>query len=298
MADDSKEFFMKFRSLSTLVCAALTSLMATTLTTSAFAQDPPPADSGTGTATGTGATGGSTTFTTARTSQAKPHERDNKDDDGLSDHEKVVGRFAVGYLGVSDIPLPTATLGGANPTLADGKVSAPVIGVRYWLNPRIGIDGGLGIGWSGGSAEQVNGNTTTTTTIASRFGVLLHAGVPVALVSAKHYTFIVVPELNVGFATSSVAPPTIPGQAAGANVSLSGFKLDIGARAGTEIHFGFIGVPQLALQATVGVAFSTQSQSAKRDNFSQSASATTIGTTVQADPWSLFTKNISALYYF
>jgi hypothetical protein len=291
---------MNFRSLSTLVCTALASLMATTLTTSAFAQDPPPADTGTATGTSTGtATGtGSTTFTTARTSQAKPHERDNKDDDGLSDHEKVVGRFAVGYLGVSDIPLPTANIAGTNITLGDGKVSAPVVGVRYWLNPRIGIDGGIGIGWSGGSAEQVNGNTTTTTNIASRFGVLLHAGVPVALVSAKHYTFIVVPELNVGFASSSVAPPTIPGQAAGANVSLSGFKLDIGARAGAEIQFGFIGVPQLALQATVGLAFSTQSQSAKRDNFSQSASSTAIGTTVQADPWSLFTKNISALYYF
>jgi hypothetical protein len=294
MADDSKEFFMKFRSLSTLVCAALSSLMATTLTTSAFAQDPPPADTGTGTATGTA--GGSTTFTTARTSQAKPHERDNKDDDGLSDHEKVIGRFAVGYLGVSDIPLPNE--GGLTNIRADtGIVSAPVVGARYWINPRIGIDGGLGIGWSGGSSENVNGNTTVSTTVASRFGVLLHAGVPVALVSAKHYTFIVVPELNVGFATSSIAPP--PGAAPNTpNISLSGFKLDIGARAGAEIHFGFIGVPQLSLQATVGAAFTTQSKSAKRDNVSQSISGTTIGTTVQADPWSLFTKNISALYYF
>jgi hypothetical protein len=292
--------------------AALISVLAAT----AHAQD---GNTGTGTGDGSGSGGTTTTTTTTApagssvsvkattTVGAKP-----ADDDALTDHEKVVGRFAIGYLGVTEVPLPTI---GAVPTVTQGQpvgfptgnnlgatVSAPVIGARYWLTPRFGIDGGIGFGWSTGSDESVQGNTTTTTDRSGRFGFLLHGGVPIALVSGKHYTFEVIPEFNVGFGTTSAAATVPPGApntvSAGPNASASGFRLDIGARAGAEIHFGFIGVPQLALQATVGLNFQTASASVKREGNSQSTSTTGLGTTVQADPWALFTKNIAALYYF
>ena len=37
------------------------------------------------------------------------------------------------------------------------------------------------------------------------------------------------------------------------DTSLTGSRIEIGARAGAEIQFGFIGVPQLALQGSIGV---------------------------------------------
>jgi len=73
---------------------------------------------------------------------------------------------------------------------------------------------------------------------------------------------------------------------------------------GGQIQFGFIGVPELALQASVGLNFRHQVWSASQDaanNVPASSSsdrASNIGTTVQSDPWALFTNNISAIYYF
>lgn len=263
--------------------------------------------SGSGSTSGSASASGSGSGVRASASATKPAAAD---DDGMTDHERVVGRFAVGYMGASDLPLPVITSVPAVPqgqapgraVSTAGTLNAPVIGARYWLTPRFGIDAGLGIGWSAGSTENVAGNTTVSTDKAARFGFILHGGVPIALVSAKHYTFQVVPEFNVGYATTSgraVIPPGSPNTlTAGPDASASAFRLDIGARAGAEIHFGFIGVPQLALQATVGLYFQTVSTNVKRDTFSDSDSSTGIGTTVQADPWALFTKNISALYYF
>jgi hypothetical protein len=79
--------------------------------------------------------------------------------------------------------------------------------------------------------------------------------------------------------------------------------LDIGARAGAELHFGFIDVPQLSLQGGVGLAFAIDNTSAS--NFSGSDPAeefedktTSFGTTLAGNPWDIFTGNISALYYF
>jgi len=56
-----------------------------------------------------------------------------------------------------------------------------------------------------------------------------------------------VPEGTIAFANGTIKSPpagtaTVPDQ------ELRGFKLDLGARAGAEIHFGFIGIPQLSLQ--------------------------------------------------
>jgi hypothetical protein len=83
------------------------------------------------------------------------------------------------------------------------------------------------------------------------------------------------------------------------SVSGSGFHLDIGARAGAEIHFGFIDIPQLSLQGSVGAAFAIDSvgfEDVAGEEYD--ASFTSIGTTLQDNPWNIFTSNVAAIYYF
>ena len=142
---------------------------------------------------------------------------------GNSDHSQMVGRFAVGYLG-------RQTIGAGDHTLV-----APVIGARYWLDNMIGIDAGLGFNFSSGSINDTDKAGVTV--------MMFHAGVPLNLADAGHFSFQVVPEATIGFANV--------GEVAG--VSHDGFLLSLGARAGAEIHFGFMNIPQLSLQGSVGL---------------------------------------------
>lgn len=116
-------------------------------------------------------------------------------------------------------------------------------------------------------------------------------GVPLSLASYNHFSFQVVPEANVGFGS---------GKAADGDISHSGFQLDVGARAGAEIQFGFIGIPQLSLQGSVGLLFGLQSSKTENDqnNSEVSVSRTFLNTTVGDNPWNIFTSNVAALYYF
>ena len=255
----------------------------------AFAQDtPPPAPA---------ADGGLpppkvTTSTTIQTATAPKKE----EEDPTSDHEKVVGHIGVGYLGFTNLPIAAGGTGGA-PTR--GNVPAPTVGVRWWLSEKLGLDLGVGVGITGGSIETVNGNQTVTTDVAGVFGLVFHGGVPLVFAHQKHMKFLVIPELNIGFATQTESA------AAGTNaadITRNGFHLDLGGRIGTEIHFGFIGVPQLSLQATVGLNFRRDAWKVKQDQpnggtNSASVGETAFGTTVQGDPWAVFVNNISAIYY-
>ena len=105
----------------------------------AFAQD---------TTTGTAGAGGTATAEgtlpppkvvtkTVEPTTAAPAKKVEEDE--VSDHEKVVGHIGVGYLGLTTLPLAP---GNGIPA----TVSAPVIGVRYWLAEKIGLDLGLGFG--------------------------------------------------------------------------------------------------------------------------------------------------------
>jgi hypothetical protein len=218
-------------------------------------------------------------------------------DSNTPDHEGVIGHFAVGYMGISQLPIGgfgAAGGGGAAAAFAQNTITAPVIGVRYWLNRMIGIDGGIGFGLASGGTAVNNGNTEVDTDQPSSLGFALHGGVPLAFSHGKHYSFELIPEANVGFTSGTI-------KAAAANTpdtNLSGFRLDLGARVGTEIYFGFIGIPQLSLQASVGAYFTHQAWKVSQGNTSESITATTLGTSVQGAPWAIFVNNISALYYF
>ncbi len=205
-----------------------------------------------------------------------------------TDHAAVVGHLAVGYMGVQDVTM-AATSGTSTVTL-----KAPVVGVRYWLNDKIGLDAGLGLAVKGGSKTTTVVNTANTTDEPGAFAFVFHAGLPYVLTAKKHYSFQVIPELNVGFASQTEASTTT----SDLDKKYSGLRLDIGARAGAEIQFGFIGVPNLALQGSVGAFFKYAHTGYSTKDLAINTSSTSIGTSVGDKPWDIFTGNVSALYYF
>jgi hypothetical protein len=206
---------------------------------------------------------------------------------GPTDHSRFVGDFAIGFLGLQTINI--ADVAGTGTT----AVNAPVIGARYWLDEGMGIDAGIGFNFGTGSSEVETGGATTETDDPQPTAIILHGGVPFALAASQYFVFELIPELNVGFAGNTV-------EQAGGDVTLRGFHLDIGARAGAEVHFGFIDLPQLSLQAGIGVALAYDSTSSENEatDTTVSSSGTFFGTTVGNDPWDIFTSSISALYYF
>jgi hypothetical protein len=165
-------------------------------------------------------------------------------------------------------------------------IPTSVIGVRYWLSDMLGIDAGIGFGIASASTKDAMGMSTDA---PSWHAFMLHGGVPLSLASAGHFSFQIVPELNLGFAGSSQT-------VAGMDSSVSAIHFDIGARAGAEIHFGFINVPQLSLQGSVG--WRVNMESASTDPGDGGASAFNIATSVGDNPWNIFTSNVAALYYF
>jgi len=280
---------VKFGTMGILAgCAALT------LSSAALAQDAAVGGTATATTTTTTTTApvatpapASATPAPAQTGMALPGA-DATVAPGGRDHDQVVGHFGVGYMGRRSIVINPALDAAGNP----GTVDAPIIGMRYWLDPMIGIDAGIGLLFSSGSVKTDPGGNSTDLQGYTVF--MLHGGVPLALAGSKHFSFQIVPELNLGLASSTIAGGM-------ADTDLSGFHLDLGARAGTEIQFGFIGIPELSLQAGVGLALAydrVKATTKTTPEASTTVSQTRLGTSVGDNPWNIFTGNVAALYYF
>jgi hypothetical protein len=164
----------------------------------------------------------------------------------------------------------------------------------------IGIDAGIGLSMIGGTIKDGD-PATPDLKRASFTGFLIHGGVPLALASADHFTFEVIPEINLGFAGGS---QDTNGAVAG-KIEYSGFHFDLGARVGAEIHFGFIKIPQLSLVASVGLRYDNDSGKTENSQvpagnatIKTSTSRSELHTTVGSNPWAIFTDNVAALYYF
>jgi len=227
-------------------------------------------------------------------------------DEGDTDHDRFIGHLGVTYFDITALPISNALPDPGNGMPAQpgpggitaGTVNAPVIGVRYWFQRMIGIDVGLGLGIAGGTTEAIANNVDTTVDKISSTGFALHGGVPIAFAEGRHYTFLAIPEVNLGFTSATFKPTQVPNGPGLPEQDLSGFLFDIGARVGAEIHFGFMGVPQLALQATVGLSYRRSVYKWSSVNNSASDGTNTFGTNVNADPWAIFKDAISATYYF
>ncbi len=227
----------------------------------------------------------------------KKKPKPEKSDDDKTNHERVVGHFGFSWFGVSSIPLgigsPTGTT--AVPAITLGTpitVSAPAVGIRYWLSNTVGIDAGIGLGYTGGSVT----NNNVSVDKLGAFGFLIHAGLPLALASGKHISLQLTPETNLGFSHAAVAA-TVENNAPPA-ASLGGVRFDLGARIGGEIQFGFIGIPELALEGSIGAFFTYQQSSVTVGSANNTNSSIALTTANFHDPWDFFTSVVAARYYF
>jgi hypothetical protein len=211
-----------------------------------------------------------------------------------SDHEAMVGHIAFGYLGYVNIPY--GEMGSPAANTSPQAAVAPVIGMRLWLNPTLGLDAGLGLSTTFGTHKVEDPTTTTSTNHTAPTGLAVHFGMPLALKAVRHYTFEMIPEMNIGYATQSDIP-------AGTNLGIdrTGMHVDLGARVGAELHFGFIGIPELSLVGSVGVRVNlTQTKTEDRTTGTTRTTSdgrTVIETTVGDNPWNIFIGNVSAFYY-
>ncbi|NUQ79136.1 MAG: hypothetical protein HUU21_36950, partial [Polyangiaceae bacterium] len=223
-----------------------------------------------------------------------------------TDHERVVRRVGLGFLGISDLPIavaePTGTEDSAglspNDRVIVDVVSAPTLGARFWLTRRFGIDAGLGFSYRGGSTSSELGSSTADVTKQSVLGFLVHAGAPIMITELSHMALLVIPGVTFGMASSDVEP--LFEENAPPPAELRGYRLDVGVRAGAEIHFGFMGLPNLALEAGIGLIFTSEWASATVGDQSVVDHSMRLTTTSFSDPWDIFrgVGSVSARYYF
>ena len=187
-------------------------------------------------------------------------------------------RWAIGYVGMSQVPV-------GSPMIQD--ITAPAIGVRYWATPKVGVDFAVGFSWSGGSVDA-GGMLTDKDSVS---GYLVQAGAPLALSTHRHVSFQVIPYLAYAQGQTSLGTGT-------AAIDFSGLRFDVGVRSGLEVFFGFIGIPELSLSATVGLQFEIRRYTFETAGARQHDTTTGFSTTVQSNPWDIFAGNVAARYYF
>jgi len=219
----------------------------------------------------------------------------------VSDSEAVSGHLGVGFYGQQ----PFTLIGPTDAGTASVKLSVTNLGVRYWLPSappgglfkEWGLDLGVGLLLSGGSATATQGATTVTVDAPGAGGFGLHAGLPLVLARGQHVAFELVPAIDFVHVGSTVKAAN-----AGSDLDLTGNFFSLGASAGFEMFFGFLGIPQLALEANVGVgfnyartSFSTTPNGVKVEG---AESAWAFGTTKGNDPWDFVRGSLAARYYF
>lgn len=223
-----------------------------------------------------------------------------------TDHEVVIGAWGLGYSGMVQVPLPLAVPVGRgdqagmqpNDKLNLRQVFIPTLGLRKWFSKRRGFDAGLGIALSTGADSATYGSVKSTVDKETMFALSARVGLPIVPVDTRHMAFMVIPEANIGFATSNVAAEF--DENAPPDAKLRGFSANFGLRVGAEVHFGFMGLPRLSLQAGVGLYVTAQWASATVSNQSLSTYDVSVGLGSAEDPWDIFTgiSNLSARYYF
>jgi hypothetical protein len=223
-----------------------------------------------------------------------------------TDHELVIGAIGLGYIGSFRVPLPIAVPVGRgdqagmfpNDSMNIRQILIPTLGVRKWFSKRRGFEAGVGLSLSAGGTSAELGTATATVDKESIFAISVHAGVPIMILDTRHMAFLLVPEATLSLATSNIsaefeenAPP---------DAKMRGGALDAGLRAGAELHFGFMGLPRLTLQAGVALYVTAQWASATVSNQSLTDRSVSVGFGSAGNPWDIFSgvANLSARYYF
>jgi hypothetical protein len=215
----------------------------------------------------------------------------------IPDHEQVVGGIGVSWFGMSNVPIATGSPAGTgeDPAVDAGDaafVPAPCLGIRYWFSKVAGLDVGVGFSLSTGSMATTSAAADKQTVLAFMY----HVGVPISVVHGQHLSLQITPEVTIGHAHSEVEPTAQLDPPP--NASLSGFRMDVGARVGAELQFGFIGVPELALEGSLGLYGTYQATSISVGEARAAENDLVIATGEYQSPWDIFTQHVRARYYF
>ncbi len=212
-------------------------------------------------------------------------------DDG--DGARAMGTWALVVFNTKPFEFPNT--GGATPI----PLTIYTIGLRRWTTEPLGpfrnwgFDLGLGLNYTSSTITQPQTGTLTTTDGPSTKGFGLHGGLPLAITLHKHAVFELVPEADVIWAKE-----TIPGATSAATTTYDGWSARVGARAGFEIFFGFIGIPQLAIEASLGAYLKFDSVASTIGNIERSTRAWGFTTQRGNEPWSIFSGSVAAMYHF
>ncbi len=223
---------------------------------------------------------------------------------GDSDHDAVVGSFSLGLLGLADLPVAVGDpIGGASGarTIAQDVVLAPVIGTRYWLGARAGVEVGFGFSYRSGTISFAGGEADG----AELAGYAGHLGIPIAATWGRHYTFVVVPYGAFGITSSTDSRGT---PQSGDDVFGDASVLEGGVKAGVELQLGAIGLPGLALQLSTGLRVRYESKTTNVPTFDATTmmsgdtdleeTSLVLSSTAGSTLGSAIAGTIAALYYF
>ncbi len=183
---------------------------------------------------------------------------------------------------------------------ANGQSSAderrspvPTIELRGWLGAqrRVGID--LGFSYFQSTAHVGDTRVVELDAFYSRLGV------PIALAILRHSTLELIPQVSYVGAG---------GRTEVASQAL--FQWDLALRLAAEIHFGFIGLPELSVQSGVGMSYTHQVLHQRTRGYIGSPlpyplsygnfrmAGSDIGPFGGDGPWDMFLGNLAVLYYF
>jgi hypothetical protein len=151
---------------------------------------------------------------------------------GETDHSLVTGSVGMQTLFIQN-------LGKEKVNDVECSYDLDIIGIRYWITEKIGLDLGLALYMHKMEDEDM------------QFGFGLMAGVPFAISAYKHLTLYIEPQLDFGIfhVRKEVTPWTF---------GLAGYG-------GAELSMGWLGIPRLSFLAKIGIGLRASNNGDKTD---------------------------------
>jgi hypothetical protein len=243
--------------------------------------------------------------------ETPPSDEDEDEDDKDegppedSDHAAVVGSFSLGLLGLAELPVALGdpvNIAPGTRTVTSDTVRAPIIGSRYWLNERFGLEAGVGLSFASGSFNTGVGSAVDGGKVTA---FAAHVGAPIAATWGKHYALLLTPYIAFGRVSSEDSRATT---ATGDDVFGTGFSFEGGLKGGVELQLGAVGLEGLALQLTAGLRLRYESRTANvptldvgsgvASEIDIESSRTVFETSPGSSLGSAVAGTLAALYYF
>lgn len=164
-----------------------------------------------------------------------------------TDHAVVVGHLGLRYFGAAYMPALAFAEDGM--TLQESGKGLTTVGLRYWFSKTVGADVGVGVAFARGSTTV--GAPGTTEDEPAFFALGVQAAMPIMVAEAKHLAIHVDPGMYLRYGRSAI---DVLQDGATTEDRFTSVQFGIGGNVVAELQFGFMGVPQLGLEAQLGVA--------------------------------------------